>query len=118
VKITSQLKNIKMKKLAIYLMTALVLLTFTPTQMRAGTEPISSTITEPKTAESKEEADALIARLGEIKNMDRSNLSSSEKKQLRKEVRATKSRLKELNGGVYLSAGAIIIIILLLILIL
>ncbi len=50
--------------------------------------------------------------------MDKSNLSSLEKKQLRKEVRATNKQLKELNGGIYLSVGAVIIILLLLILLL
>lgn len=98
-------------------MTALLLLTFMPTQLKAETDPMASSTANPKTVELAE-ANALIARLGEIKDMDKSSLNSSEKKQLRKEVRATKSRLKALNGGVYLSAGAIIIIILLLILIL
>jgi hypothetical protein len=111
------LKNVKMKKLTVYLMTAVLLLALMPTQLKAGTEPISTTITTPKPIESAE-ANALLDRLTEIKTMDKSNLSRAEKKELRKEVRATKSRLKELNGGVYLSAGAIIIIVLLLILIL
>ena len=57
-----------------------------------------------------------INRLEEIKAMDKSNLNSSEKKELRKEVRAIKTSLRVNNNGVYLSVGAIIIIILLLIL--
>ena len=96
-------------------MTALLLLTLMP--LKAGTEPTPMALSETKAAESAE-ANALIARLGEIKAMDRSNLTSSEKRQLRKEVRATKKRLNEVGGGVYLSIGAIIIIILLLVLIL
>jgi hypothetical protein len=54
--------------------------------------------------------------LNEIKALDKSNLSSLEKKELRKEVLSAKKQLKELSGGVYISIGAIIIIILLLIL--
>ena len=50
--------------------------------------------------------------------MDKSNLNSSEKKELRKEVKAIKKTLKSTGNGVYLSIGAIIIIILLLILLL
>ena len=69
-------------------------------------------------AEQIARANQLTARIYEIKAMDKSALSFSEKKALRKEVRAMKKEIKEGNGGVYLSIGAIIIIILLLILIL
>jgi hypothetical protein len=57
-------------------------------------------------------------RVNEIKAMDKSNLSKSEKKALRKELRDMKQEANGIKGGVYLSVGAIIIIILLLILIL
>jgi hypothetical protein len=50
--------------------------------------------------------------------MDKSQLSKTEKKELRKELRGLKKQANALGGGVYLSVGAIIIIILLLILIL
>ena len=106
-----------MKKANIYLIATLFLLTFAPMRLIAATEPLSTTTVETKRIESTE-IDALLIRLNEIKTMDKSSLSSAEKKALRKEVRAAKSRMKELGGGVYLSAGAIIIIILLLILIL
>jgi len=55
-------------------------------------------------------------RLIEIKNMDKSNLSQAEKKDLRKEVKGLKKEAR--HAGIYLSVGAIIIIILLLILLL
>lgn len=55
-------------------------------------------------------------RLVEIKNMDKTNLTSTEKKDLRKEVKSLKKQAR--SNGVYLSVGAIIIIILLLILLL
>lgn len=57
------------------------------------------------------------ARVEEIKNMDKSMLTSAERKALRKELRVLGKEARN-NGGVYLSVGAIIIIILLLILIL
>jgi hypothetical protein len=60
-------------------------------------------------------AQQLVQRLEEIKAMDKSTLTRSERKALRKEVKDIK---KEMKGGIYLSVGAIIIIILLLILIL
>jgi hypothetical protein len=63
-------------------------------------------------------AQQLLNRLEEIKDMDKSELSGSEKKELRKEVKGIKKEMKTISGGVYLSVGAIIIIILLLILLL
>ncbi len=60
----------------------------------------------------------IIKRVTEIQNMDRSALSSSEKKEMRRELRQMKKQAEGLDKRVYLSIGAIIIIILLLILIL
>jgi predicted lipoprotein len=57
-------------------------------------------------------------RVTEIQYMDKSNLTASEKKALRKELMGMKKQADGLNSKVYLSVGAIIIIILLLILIL
>lgn len=56
------------------------------------------------------------ARLVEIKKMDKNNLTSAEKRELKKEVKELRKKAKQ--NGVYLSIGAIIIILLLLILIL
>ena len=60
----------------------------------------------------------LLNRLQEIKEMTKHDLSRTEKKNLRKEVKEIKKELKATSNGVYLSVGAIIIIILLLILLL
>ena len=72
--------------------------------------------TEPSNSEAA--AQALITRLHEIKDMDKSNLSKTEKKELRNEVKNIKKELKANSRGIYLSVGAIIIIVLLLILLL
>lgn len=95
---------------------ALVLLTFMPISLNAVAE-FKAPFSASKTAESTQ-ANALIARLDNIKAIDKSNMSGFEKKQLRKETRSIKKSLKAISGGVYLSTGAIIIIILLLILLL
>jgi hypothetical protein len=50
--------------------------------------------------------------------MDKSNLTFTERRELRKEVKAIKEELAQVSGGVYLSIGAIIVILLLLILLL
>ena len=106
-----------MKKITIYLMTMIALLSFMPNPSVAGTENNTLLTGEVEKIESAE-AKVMISRLEEIKAMDKSNMSSKEKKTLRKEVRSIKKSLAQSNGGVYLSVGAIIIIILLLILLL
>ncbi|MBN8643560.1 MAG: hypothetical protein J0L86_17245 [Flavobacteriales bacterium] len=63
-------------------------------------------------------ADKMIERLEEIKNLDKSNLTRVEKKELREEVKGIKKGLRASGNGLYLSVGAIIIIVLLLILLL
>jgi hypothetical protein len=106
-----------MKKITIYLLTITALLSFTPTPSMARNE--SSIIPTEKVEKIESaEAKAMISRLEEIKAMDKSNMSSMEKKALRKEVRSIKKSLAQTSGGVYLSVGAIIIIVLLLILLL
>ena len=62
--------------------------------------------------------DALLVRLLEIKNMDKSNLSKSQKKALRKEVKAIGKEKVHGGGGIYLSLSAIVIVLLLLIILL
>lgn len=76
-----------------------------------------TTISNP-TSEVPAHVQVMLDRLEEIKEMDKSNLTRAEKKELRKEVRAIKKELRSTGNGVYLSVGAIIIIILLLILLL
>ncbi|WP_162127779.1 hypothetical protein [Flavobacterium phycosphaerae] len=87
----------------------------TPTLASAVT-PVATEISNSPSEDAKTEV--LLNRLNEIKEMDKSNLSRTERKALRKEVKEIKATMKASGGGVYLSVGAIIIIILLLILIL
>lgn len=100
-------------------MTALLLLAFVPMQLNAEPEtyalPVALTETEIATSD---EAVVLMDRLEEIEAMDKTDLNSAEKRELRKEVRDIKKELKELSGGVYISVGAAILIVLLLILLL
>ena len=62
-------------------------------------------------------ASQMMVRLNEIQSMDKTSLSPSEKKDLKKELLQMKKKADGLDKKVYLSVGAIIIIILLLILI-
>lgn len=105
-----------MKKLTLFTMIVLTSLLVAPLNVTAkNIEPVAISN---NSKEIPAEVKVMLDRLEEIKKMDKSNLSSSEKKVLRKEVRTIKSTLVASGNGVYLSIGAIIIIILLLILLL
>ncbi len=80
-----------------------------------ASEPVKTNPTE-KIVDPK--VQLLLNRLEQIKSMDRSAMTSVERKELRKEVKDIRKEMKAANNGIYLSVGAIIIIILLLILIL
>jgi len=87
--------------------------TFTPATSIAATTTTTSASSADATA-----ANALILRLSAINEMDVNELSSTEKKGLRKEVRSIKQQLSDIGGGIYISAGVLIIILILLIILL
>jgi hypothetical protein len=106
-----------MKKIVFCLMATILSLTFLPLNSNAATTAEPSSLVTPKPSES-EEANTLVLRLNEIKAMDKLELKSSEKRELRKEVKSINHKLREASGGVYLSVGAIILIVILLIVLL
>jgi hypothetical protein len=106
-----------MKKLAICLMVTFLSLTLLPLQLNAANASEPSSLAAPKPAESAE-VKTLELRLNEIKAMDKSNMKSSEKRSIRKEVKSINHRMREIGGGVYLSAGALILIVILLVVLL
>ena len=101
-----------MKKIIFCIMAIFLSLTFIPVQAKDTVKPNKS-VTVPKPIDATE-AKALEVRLNEIKSMDKTKLSVSEKKSLRKEVKATKQRLHD-GGVIYISAGTLLLIIILLI---
>lgn len=103
-----------MKKIAICLMATCLSLTLIPLQSNAATTEPSSSLVDPKPAEAAE-VKSLELRLNEINAMDKTKLKSSEKNDIRKEVRSIKRELREVGGGVYISAGTLILILVLLI---
>jgi predicted transglutaminase-like cysteine proteinase len=108
-------KSNNMKESIMCAMMAMLSLSFIP--MQAGATTISAPVTATGSVESAE-ANVLLSRLEEIKKMDKSGLTSTEKRELRREVHSINHQLKKMSGGVYLTVGAIIIIVLLLILLL
>jgi len=96
---------------------AVLMLTYFPTQSKAATMTETSTAPAGKIS-SAEKSEALTSRLNEIKAIDKSSLKGDERKQLRKETRSIKRELRQISNGVYLSTGAIILIVVLLIILL
>lgn len=78
----------------------------------AITNPLTETAVT-NAPDDKAKAEVLENRLKAIKDMDKSDMSRAERKELRKEVKEIKTTMKALSGGVYLSIGAILLIILL-----
>jgi len=105
-----------MKKITFYIIAICTLVAFQPIEIKANTNPVLASIVVSKPPIS-EKTEVLLLRLNEINEMDKSDLKSSEKRALRKEVRSIKQQLDG-SGGIYISAGAIIIIVLLLIILL
>jgi hypothetical protein len=109
-----------MKKIILGLMTAAVMLLFIPAHAEDNSKV--NPFAKKEKIEISSEAQAMILRLEEIKAMDLTEKTKSEKKELRAEVKMIKSDLKAENlnssGGVYISVGAAILIVLLLILLL
>lgn len=70
------------------------------------------------TAEQRIQFERIVNRVEEIRDIDKSQLSSSERSELRKELRDLKAQARASNGGVYLSVGAIVVIIVLLLILL
>jgi hypothetical protein len=106
-----------MKKIVLCLMATCLSLTFLPLQSNAATTAEPSSLVNSKPAESAE-AKTLVLRLNELNAMDKSKMKSADKKNLRKEVKSINHKLRDIGGGVYLSAGALILIVILLIVLL
>jgi hypothetical protein len=103
-----------MKKTFILLLMTLLLVAFPSTVVAAENAPLHTTTPPP--TEMPAEVRVMLDRLEEIKDLDKSSLSSAEKKELRKEVRTIKKDVRASGNGLYISSGAIIIILLLIIL--
>ncbi|MFU8861356.1 MAG: hypothetical protein ACNA8K_13140 [Cyclonatronaceae bacterium] len=103
-----------MKKLIAGLITALMLMVLNPVASHAVADKNANTAAINKNEEI-ERAEVLLKRLDEIKEMDVSAMSPSQKSELQEEVKTIQNDLRGLSGGVYISASALIIILLLLI---
>jgi len=108
-----------MKKITLCLMTIGLSLVIQPHSLTASVNTTATAVVAPKLSD-PEVTTALLNRLYQINDLDKSNLTPSEKRKLRTEVRSIKHQLKAaaVAGGVYISAGAVILIVILLIILL
>ena len=83
---------------------------------KAATEN-SAVIAKTENKLSAEEVAVLNARVDEIKNMDKSDMTSMEKRDLRKEKKDIKENVRKDGGVIYISVGTILLIVLIIIMI-
>jgi Flp pilus assembly protein TadB len=105
-----------MKKLIACIAAALLLVTFTPTQLHAEKKPGSTSVAG-DTGEESAELKAIINRVNEINAMDRSDMTRLERKEIRKELRDLKREANRhsSSGAIYISGGLLVLILVLII---
>lgn len=79
-------------------------------------DPAKSENTENKLSE--EEISRLTKRVEEIRDMDKSNLTIAEKREMKKELKGIKETVKKDGGYIYIGAGTLLVILLIVILLL
>lgn len=106
-----------MRQIKIYFLFYVLLFSIQDTKANTNLEPITKTI-QTTNLSNDTKSDALKLRRLEIKNMDKSTLTHSQKKSLRKEVNLMNKEQVHGGGGIYLSLSAIVVVLLLLIILL
>jgi hypothetical protein len=86
------------------------------TATKAATEN-TAVATKAENKLSAEEIAVLTARVEEIRNMDKSAMTSLEKRELRKEMKGIKANVNKSGEIIYISGGTLLLIILIIILI-
>jgi hypothetical protein len=112
IKIKQLLTNFgKMKNVVRYFVVAVIFMLVSVVKLQA--ETASSAVVDLQMAETSE----LVERIEHIHEMDKSDLTSSERKELRNEVREINKELRQRGPYIYIS-GSVLLIILILLLIL
>lgn len=75
--------------------------------VKADIETMSVTVTESKVM--GDEISIMNERLGEIRDMEKAELSKKDKKELKKELK----KMKKSSGGIYIGAGTLILLVIL-----
>ncbi|MBW8324443.1 MAG: hypothetical protein K0M50_06740 [Prolixibacteraceae bacterium] len=96
----------------------LMIFTLSATTAFAGKNDLKATT--PAATENKlttEEVNRLKTRVEEIRSMDKSEMTLTEKRELRKELRSTKENVRKSGEVIYISGGTILLIVLILLLV-
>ena len=107
-----------MKQLIISSLAIFMIAFSSPILANSGSSSNPVTPSKEISPEDAKKVETLTVRLDELKEMDKSAMTRIQKKEARKEIKEIKKELKALNGGIYLSAGALIVIAILLIILL
>lgn len=110
----------KMKSfLPALLMGICLLASVMPVNAAMSNKEVAAAVAGMSEAQKQARAEQIKLRVEEIKNMDKSQLTSAEKKELRAEMKMMRKEAKAIGGGgIYISLAGVLIIILVLILIL
>jgi Flp pilus assembly protein TadB len=101
----------------------LMILMFSATMAFAGKTDIKSNsdntavIAKTENKLSAEEVTRLTKRVEEIRDMDKSDMTATEKRELRKEVKGIKENVRKNGEVIYISGGTLLLIILIIVLI-
>jgi len=101
----------------------LMILMFSATMAFAGKTDIKSNsdntavIAKTENKLSAEEVSRLTKRVEEIRDMDKSDMTATEKRELRKEVKGIKENVRKNGEVIYISGGTLLLIILIIVLI-
>ena len=77
----------------------------------------SVAVTKTENKLTTEEVAVMTARVEEIRDMDKSNMTGMEKRELRKEMKAIKENVRKDGSVIYISAGTLLLIVLIIVLI-
>lgn len=94
-----------------------MIFTLSATTFASKTDLKSATPVATENKLSAEEVSRMSKRVEEIRTMDKSEMTTSEKRELRKESKGIKENVRKSGEVIYISGGTILLIILILILI-
>jgi hypothetical protein len=77
----------------------------------------SATLVKTDNKLTAEEVAVMTARVEEIRDMDKTNMTTMEKRELKKELKAIKENVRKDGGIIYISVGTVLLIVLIIILI-
>lgn len=106
-----------MKKVLFF--TFLMILSLSASNLSANSSPSVSESAKPDKTEknlTNEELNHMKSRIDEIRKMDKSNLSSEEKMEVKKELKEMKEDIRRDGGYVYIGGGTLLLIIILIVL--